>query len=798
MKVARRTLYCTATSVITLLMTVAANAQTSTTHAPDVSSSESDTVSIDEIIVTAQKRSERLVDVPLSITAVTGDQLIKRGISNSEQLTKVVPGFTFQKSSYGTPVFQIRGIGFYDTSVGASPTVSVYVDQVPLPYSSMTRGAALDLERVEVLKGPQGTLFGQNSTGGAINFIAAKPTKSLSSGFNLDVGRFSQVNAQAFVSGPISETLTARVVGRYEYRDAWQKGYAPNDSKFGKSPSDELGQRRFLTGRFLLDWVPNDKVSFELNVNGWQDHSDTQAAQFQAFAPDKPQNIFNGAVFNGFVGTQPLVPLPKNSRVAGWDARNDYARDDYFYQFSLRGDIQLNDSVQLSSITAYSRYHEDSVSDIDGVAYNDFVNTRIADVESFSQELRLSGQTGAFKWMFGGNYASDIPQETQRNLIHSTQANIGPFQFDEVEVRSNQRIKTYAGFASVDYALTDQLTFQASARYTKQDRSFNGCFADPGTDGRFALAFGSAFGAATQPGKCITLAALPPAPAVVLPSVTNSLNEDNVSWRGGLSWKPNRATLLYANVTKGYKAGAFPTIPGGFAFQYSPVTQESVLAYETGFKTSFIDGKVRLNGAAFYYDYRNKQLLGVVPIFPFGFFPRLVNIPKSRVAGAELDMTVTPFSGLTLSAGGTYVSSKVLKDPGAPINAYGTATSYVGESFPNAPRWQGVADAEYRFHVGQTKEVFFGGSLTGRTGAEAVFNGTTAPLPGQTPLRLNGYALLDLRLGIEGDNGKWRAQIWGQNVTNKYYLINKARLADSVSALTGMPATYGISLSYKY
>jgi outer membrane receptor protein involved in Fe transport len=129
-----------------------------------------------EVVVTAQKRSERLQDVPISITAVTGEQLVDAGVTDTSQLTKVVPGFAYQQSSYGTPIYSIRGIGFYDTSVGISPAVSVYLDQAPLPFSVMARGATLDLERVEVLKGPQGTLFGQNSTGGAINYIAAKPT----------------------------------------------------------------------------------------------------------------------------------------------------------------------------------------------------------------------------------------------------------------------------------------------------------------------------------------------------------------------------------------------------------------------------------------------------------------------------------------------------------------------------------------------------------------------------------------------------------------------------------------------
>ena len=247
-----------------------------------------------EIVVTAQKRSERLSDVPLSITAATGAQLVKQGINNPADLTKIVPGFTYQQSAVGVPIYAIRGIGFYNTFLGVTPTVTVYLDQVPLPYSVMAAGAGLDLERVEVLKGPQGTLFGQNSTGGAISYIAAKPTRELHAGFNVTYGRFNQLDVDGFVSGPLSNTLSARLFVRNETRGNWQR----SDSRYGApvtiSPTllprldDTLGKRSFRAARFLLDWAPSDRLKFELGLNGWRDTSDTQAQQFQEYVPSIP------------------------------------------------------------------------------------------------------------------------------------------------------------------------------------------------------------------------------------------------------------------------------------------------------------------------------------------------------------------------------------------------------------------------------------------------------------------------------------------------------------------------------
>ena len=160
----------------------------------------SDAVEVGEIVVTAQKRQQSINDVGMSITAASGEQLAARGVADTSQLTKVVPGFNYNETAQASPVYTIRGIGYQDSSIAASPAVTVYVDEVPIPYSGGTLGAALDLERVEVLKGPQGTLFGSNSTGGAINYIAAKPTERLAAGANLRYGRFNTVDTSGFAT----------------------------------------------------------------------------------------------------------------------------------------------------------------------------------------------------------------------------------------------------------------------------------------------------------------------------------------------------------------------------------------------------------------------------------------------------------------------------------------------------------------------------------------------------------------------------------------------------------------------
>ena len=253
---------------------------------------------LNEIVVTAQKREQSINSVPESITAATGDQLRLAGVTQVRDLTKVAPGFTYADSAAGTPIYTLRGIGFVDVSLAGRPTVSIYEDQAPIPFAIETRGADLDVDRVEVLKGPQGTLFGSNATGGAINFVAAKPTSTFKAGTDISYGRFNSVDASGFISGPVLDTLTARLAVQHIGSDDWQQSY---------TTGDKTGGADFTNARLLLNWKPISRLSGELNINGWADNSKTQAAQLIAITP---QSMVPGATFAapGLL-TYPLSPL---------------------------------------------------------------------------------------------------------------------------------------------------------------------------------------------------------------------------------------------------------------------------------------------------------------------------------------------------------------------------------------------------------------------------------------------------------------------------------------------------------
>ncbi|WP_157221033.1 TonB-dependent receptor [Flavisphingomonas formosensis] len=739
-----------------------------------------------DIIVTAQKRSERLQDAPLSINAASGAQLQSAGITNTDQLQKLVPGFTAEKTAFGNPVFFIRGIGFNDTTLGVSPAVSIYIDQQPLTYSPMARGAILDLERVEVLKGPQGTIFGQNSTGGAINYIAAKPTREVKAGFDLTYGRFNEVDAEAFLSAPIGETLSIRAAARKEYRDGWQTNYANGSTN---------GNTDFVNGRLSLKWEPMAAVSLLLTASGWRDRSDAQQPQLVQYTPLLTGPGANPVPFP--IDTFPTAP--RNPRAGSWGPNNDFRLDNWLYQFSGDLEADINDNLHLASLTSYARYHQRVPIDIDATIYPAAYSIGPGDIETFSQELRFNGKIGdAVAWMIGGNYKHDRVKETVIvDPLTTSGAALFGFPFSSFAIDNDQNVKSWGVFGSLDYHINEQFTLQGSARYTKEDRDYAGCSRDSG-DGTLAASVSFLTGLlgnpqTVAPGGCVVLDNM----ANVQPIVRNQLNQDNVSFRTSLNWKPNRDTLVYANITKGYKSGSFPSLSGALLVQqFEPIGQESVLAYELGTKLA-LERKIQLSGAVFYYDYRDKQLLGTF-VGAFGPLPALVSIPKTHVKGAELSLAFAPFSGLSLTLNGTHILTRVDRDPVNPTGPYGNPTSFVGHSFPLTPKWQGTADAQYRFPVSGALEAFVGTTITARTGTvSSLLSEDPAVAPLERLLEVPGYVLIDLRAGISSPDEQWRLEIWGRNVTNKYYSTGTSRIADFTTRFTGMPATFGATLKYR-
>ncbi|MCW1383165.1 TonB-dependent receptor [Novosphingobium sp. KCTC 2891] len=767
-------------------MAVAFAALSSTAHAQAQApqAAQADTQrEYEAIIVTAQKRAANINDVPMSITAASGDQLTKLGVTDASQLTKVVPGFTYNETAYGTPVFTIRGVGFQETSLGASPAVSSYIDEVPVPFSAETVGLGLDLERLEVLKGPQGTLFGSNSTGGALNYIAGKPTDHLTGGFDASYGSFNTVDLQGHIAAPITETLGVRVAGRYTRGDGFQRSMT--------RPGDRLGAKDFLQGRVLLVWEPTSNWKTTLNFTALRDRSESLSSQFTQFV----------ALNDG-----PLIPegfrsfprAPEDNRVTDWDPGVDFHRNNRFTFGSLRNELDLGDAAHITSLTSLQRFRRFQPVEGDGTPFNDYRAESFGKINTFYQELRLDGKIGNASYIIGANYEYDfVNDNTIQYYTQSSSASVFGIPLGPTRPNTQQRLRTYGVFGNLDYELSDKVTAHGGIRFTQANRELlYGCGQD--IDGSWGLVSQAIQGYIHfLRGEPITSTPIPigGCGTINLENVQPEgahakLNQNNVSWRVGLDYKPTRDVLLYVNVSRGYKAGSFPTLAAATTRQFDPVVQETVLAFEGGAKVTAANGRIQANGAVFYYDYKNKQILGRIPDIAFGPLPSLVNVPKSRIWGAELDVTLNPIDGLRIRPAITYINSK-LGDGFVNFDSFGQQLDFSGEPFPYTPKWQANVDAEYSFPINDGLDAFVGGNM--------LYYGHTNGAFGQYPvLAINAYTTFDARLGVASHDDKWRLQLWARNLTDKYYWTAAYRVNDSVNRYPGSPRTFGATLSFRY
>lgn len=735
---------------------------------------------IQEIIVTAQKRSQSANDVGLTVNVVASDELALKQITRAADLTRAVPGLTVAENSDGTPIYTLRGVSFNSTDLGASPTVSVYVDEAPVPFSIMTEGALLDLERVEVLKGPQGTLFGQNSTAGAFNYIAAKPTKELAAGLSGTFSRFDTFQGEGYVSGPLTDTLGVRVSA---------SGTTSGPYQISATRDEKLGRQDRAAGRVLLNWEPSDALRISLNLNGWIDRSENQAPQIVQVQLGNPANP-------GLPGLKTAPITTRNARDADWDPNRDWRRHNNFYQAVGRIDFDIAPNTTLTSLTDYTHVKIRSFADFDGTALTVETLLQTGYVEAFNQEFRLTGQTqnASIRYIIGANYQNDHALQNGAFDV-SGQSNLhplfGPFSVDTALTRALQHNRTEALFANADFDVTSNLTLSAGLRQTWVRHNNNGCTYDTSTDGALSTAIVSTLRSlaglppiVVPPGGCTTLTL-----GLVPVSPLSHFNERNLSWRGNINYKLSPETLLYGTLSRGFKAGNYPIVAAISESSLLPVVQEKLTSYEAGIKGQYFDRRVSINLAGYYYDYINKQLQVLIKDPFFGFFQAVRNVPKSNVYGFDADVTVIPATGLTLHSSVTYAKSSLGNAQG--VDASNNPVNFKGNAFNLAPKWITVNDFEYKHALNE--------NLNGLLGATLVYNSRTFADLAQSPSQvIRSFTTVDLRAGVVSGNGRWQATVFGRNVFNVYHWNYSFLGGDAFLRYASPPVTYGVTVSHKF
>jgi iron complex outermembrane recepter protein len=679
-----------------LLMTAPVYAQDS---ADDAAAEEE---GLGEIIVTAQRREENLQDVPISVSAFNADQLAAAGTTDISRLEGIVPGFSFGRSgSDARPA--MRGVRTENVGVNGDTTIGFFVDGVYQSRASQATTGFVDVERVEIQRGPQGTLYGRNTFGGNISITSARPSlKGYAGGLDITVGEDGRFRTDAFVNAALSDTIALRIAGSYETSD----GYVKNVNPLGNNLFDD--DNRYVRGSLL--WEPSDAFSALIKY----DFSVRKGAGGSAFGYKIAGTYFDVNSRQQLYNATPVFGI--NTRGGNRDGVFDAlpgattgATSDLGVPIFAPGDpyridtdqptlLDLKNSawtanlaydfggVTIKSITGLTDFKAIRTSDTDFSGNQVGVDYQNTQAKTFSQELQLlSSGDGPFNYVVGGYYFKDklkgifINQQVPRIIRNVTPnltlaANGGGF-YDQQRAKT----KSLAAYAQFDYNVTDALKLTAGVRYTEDKKDFqfanaNSVLPTAGTPPvpqgtAITLATGgipdSAFGVKGAPTNC-TYTSFPPATAgfqclaantTVLTGATyNTATFDEVTWRLGADYQMTDDNLLYASASTGFRSGGFNSGQGPAALQptFNP---EKVTAFEIGSKNRFAGNSLQINMAAFYNRYRGLQEQRQVPQGATTL-SIIENSGKARAYGAELDIQWKPSQGLRLGATLAYLNAK--------------------------------------------------------------------------------------------------------------------------------------------
>ena len=700
---------------------------------------------LEEVVVVAQKREQNLQDVPIAITAFTGKQLTALGIKESIDIAMFTPGVHIGGSQAGqNSQFTIRGVTQNDFNDIVEAPNAVYLDDGYLAIAASQTFAQFDVNRVEILKGPQGTLFGRNATGGLVHFISNAPSfEGLEGYFDVEVGEFdSDANSirtvfQGAVGGPLSETVAARAAFRISQHDGYLKNLYTSADQLpflgepGPGAGADLGDEDTVTGRLRFAFTPSDTLRMDLSFNYADQEMSTGA--YQSLSTIAVAQEVNG----GFelVGvrqtpsdeTRLSMVVDANGNDTGLDAGADIEQGDRWLpgggagiearplpggdlfgyldpdgdDFSFSGDFAFDDhgsvetygvnfklvnefgDLTFTSVTDYKDYERLQWIDVDSAPVNQLANFSGVDASSFTQEFRLDGETDNSRWVIGAFYLN-IDNESDNGLkgpAGSFAAVFGGIQID-IGTLAELETNSYSAFGQYEYDITDKLTVIGGARIMREEKDFNLLMAVAPSDDSF-----SANSSACFEGN--TAAFFPPA-------IQYSDDVSDTLWAGKLqlSYQQSDDLLLYAGLNRGVKAGSFnaPLLGayfGGGGDSGLPYDEEILLAYEAGFKATVFDGSTRINGTAFYYDYTDYQA------FLFVGVGGVVVNQDAENYGAELEIQSSPTDNLdvivSVSAFDATVKGLSLRS-GSPLPTRDVNPTY-------APEFQASALVRYGFDV---------------------------------------------------------------------------------------------------
>lgn len=722
-------------------------------------------------MVTAQRREQRLQDIPVSVTAIDAATLQASGISNVKDLAHLDPSLNIPQV-VGVYLPFLRGIGnAAGGNLGNESSVPVYIDDIYYTRLSTAYLAIDSVERVEVLKGPQGTLFGRNSSGGAIQIVTKDPGSQDELNATVGYANYDRWSGQLYAATPLTDTLSWNIaVARTDQREGWGKSLATGR---------EIFREEFATVRSKLVWEPSDSTRVKLagfyaetegDIGMVQDrHSGTYASSARIVRPGYPN---------------PAVQLPSLADVPGanfYDTRNDLpqvAREEG-YGGSLRIDQSLG-FADLVSITGFRRSEGLIRLDVD-ITEQNLLNGDLNHIDrQFTQELQLKSLADSYiDWLVGAYYLRSKVAYVP-SFLYGDFLDIAVAPGARQNIYSRQIVDSYSAFGQATAPLGDRTNVTLGLRYTKDDLSGFGrvTFAVPGAG-------------ETPTG----------------PDVVDSKSFEEVTWKAAIDHHLNDDTMTYASLSRGYKSGAYRTLPLGAP----PADPEIVDAYEVGLKTEFLDRRIRLEGALFWNEIKDPQVLTVVTRgLVTGI--ALTNAEKARIKGAELGLEAIATDGLKLRGAATYLDGEYVEYTNAPFyclngtTIVGPATLQQGGPCPvpadgaNGNRLPNVS--KWRFDVGANYELFTGvGEWVGDVSLS--YTGRFAWNPDNLVFE-KSVTLVNASLSFTPASLDWMSfSLWGKNLGDvEYYSVTQEAVGQAgtggFQSGAAAPRTYGGSISVKF
>lgn len=732
---------------------------------------------LDVIEVTAERRQASQQDVPVTLTALDTERLREGDYRDAAELSQQVAGLQIKSSfSASNPTIFLRGVGINDFNPANSGAVGVTVDDV---FYNSTIGQMFqlyDLERVEVLKGPQGTLYGRNTTGGVLNVATRAPGDAFGGYVTGTYGRFDQFDLEGAMDIPLGEQLALRISGVSNTRDGTRDVTLPDGSTVDRNDTD------FQAARIQLLYEPSATLSVLGKVEVGRSRSSARSYESQGLINyttgewgltefDRvcgPSGSMCGDAFGYFDDADPYSGAENMARTP---------EDIDTVSASLRIDWDLG-SFALTSVTGYLEAEREILLEVDA-SPNRLTEEYINDsTEQFSQEIRIASQwDGPLSVIAGAFYLSDTLEGRDNfELLAGASPTPGQPYFDlvnfiaRVDREYTQELETFAVFAQTDYALTPRLTATLGARFTWEEREL--------THRSYA-----------GPVDAVQLSEPAPLYYPLLDTSTyptNTVSDEEPTYRLALSYQATDDVMVYGSLSRGFKSGGFNTGASSDPVEASIVEPEELTAWEVGIKSEWFDRMLRANAAAFFYDYSNLQVYGLAP----GGVPTqtLFNAEEAEISGVELELLALPANGLEIGLSATYLDASYT-DFVTPIGQ-----TFTGNDMVAAPEWSLVPHIRY-------ETLPFAGGYRLTLGATATYTGDQYFDNANTErLGQEAYWLVNARAALTAPGDQWELAAFIRNAFDETYTVDAFDVSDFGfdELVYGDPQTYGVSLTYRF